>query len=108
MYNLIAALSTGAAATTTGGTGAGAGVGSVMSAGSASAAISPAAGFGIHGVPFNERREELEILSFQLWTSPHVLRFVHSTWRHDQHLLAALIPMNVPSCHLGSNFACLA
>ena len=58
-----------------------------MSAGSASAAISPAAGFGFHCVPFNVVR--LEIPWFQLRASPHVPRFVHSTWRHDQHLITA-------------------
>ena len=53
MYTLLAARSTGAAATTTARTGAGAGIGTAMSAGSALAAISPAAGFGFYGVPFN-------------------------------------------------------
>ena len=37
-----------------------------------------------------QRREELEIPTLQLWASPHVPRFVHSTWRHDQHLITAV------------------
>ena len=75
-----------------------------MSAGSASAAISPAARFGFHGAHFNV--EEVEIRTLQLWESPHIPRFVHSTWRHDQHLVNAasdtdecsILPLGIQFC----------
>ena len=88
MHNLLPAQSTCTAATTTGGSGAGAGMGTAMSAG-ASAAISPAARFGFHGVPL-PRREELEFPTLQLWASPNIPRPVNSTGRHDQHLIDAV------------------
>ena len=99
MYNLLAALSTGAAANTTRETGAGAGIGT---------AISPSAGFGFHGVPFNvvknsksHRSNSGRLQSFLILYTPLGVTISISSLR-------SLIPMNAPSCHVGSNFACPA
>ena len=79
-----------------------------MSAGSASAAISPAAGFGFHGVPFNvmrnsksQRSNSGRLRTFLVLYTPLVVMISISSLR-------SLMPMNAPSCHLGSSFACLA
>ena len=74
----------------------------------ASAAISPAAGFGFHGVPFNvmrnsksQRSNSGRLRTFLVLYTPLVVMISISSLR-------SLMPMNAPSCHLGSNFACLA
>ena len=75
-----------------------------MSAGSASAAISPAAGFGFHGVPFNVMRNSKSqhsnsgrLRTFLVSYTPLVVMISISSLR-------SLMPMNAPSCHLGFQF----
>ena len=91
----------------TGGTGAGASIGTAMSAGCASAASSPAAGFWFHGLPFNvvgnskPHRSNSGRLRSLLCALDHGVVISISSLR-------SLTPMNAPSCHLGFDFVCLA